>query len=85
MNDFNIFDGSYLQWVILIFCFQELALRSTNMNDPAGELTQIGDPFLGQSTTSDSHARQGSTDSGLGTFQTVSMCIRFNWQNLGDT
>ena len=46
--------------------FQELALRSSNMTDPAGELTQIGDPFLGQSTTSDSHARQGSTDSGLG-------------------
>ncbi|KAH3806728.1 hypothetical protein DPMN_135052 [Dreissena polymorpha] len=51
--------------------FQELALRNSNINvlnqtvDPVSELTQIGDPFLGQNTN-DPHVRQGSTDSGLG-------------------
>ncbi|KAH3806701.1 transcriptional coactivator YAP1-like isoform X7 [Dreissena polymorpha] len=50
---------------------QELALRNSNINvlnqtvDPVSELTQIGDPFLGQNTN-DPHVRQGSTDSGLG-------------------
>ncbi|XP_052783377.1 transcriptional coactivator YAP1-like isoform X2 [Mya arenaria] len=48
---------------------QEMALRNSNvMNpsvDPSSELTQIGDPFLGQNT-GDPHVRQGSTDSGLG-------------------
>lgn len=40
---------------------QELALRNSN-----NELTTITDPFLGQNTSTDLHARQGSTDSGLG-------------------
>ncbi|XP_060563354.1 transcriptional coactivator YAP1-A-like isoform X2 [Ruditapes philippinarum] len=40
---------------------QEMALRNSNT-----ELTTITDPFLGQSNATDLHARQGSTDSGLG-------------------
>lgn len=48
---------------------QEMALRNSNhvnQIDVSKELTTITDPFLGQTTVSDLHARQGSTDSGLG-------------------
>lgn len=48
---------------------QEMALRNNNhvnQIDVSKELTNITDPFLGQTNASDLHARQGSTDSGLG-------------------
>lgn len=60
--------------IFYCFIFQEQLLRQHLIETPevpisqsqSSEMTSATDPFLGQSTNPDNHARQESADSGLG-------------------